>query len=176
MYGNGDWDADDHSFLASIHIMDIDRDYHYSSKIDVNNDLDNIYSDQHKVCKDWGFGHSSDEEVGHGPERYTADCFVHNINKKEFYALSWEEIADNVDEDEFLCKLKNAMKDNRISEIENLIKGSKFNVRNTQTAWHQSKLKICTKTWSWFGIGYGHQILSDMLFSTTCTWDIEAWT
>ena len=48
------------------------------------------------------------------------------LTKKDFYALSWEEIADNTDEDEFLYKLKNAMKNNNVPEIENLIKGKKI--------------------------------------------------
>ena len=64
MYGNGDWDADDHVFSASIRSLDVERDIHYSSKIDVNNDLDNIGSEQHQVCEASGFGHSSDEGVG----------------------------------------------------------------------------------------------------------------
>ena len=41
MYGNGDWDADDQVFSTSIG--------NYNSKLDVNNDLDNIGSEQHEV-------------------------------------------------------------------------------------------------------------------------------
>lgn len=63
MYGNGEWDADDNAFSASIRTMDANRDFHYSSKIDVKNDLDKIYSDHHRVCEDSGFGHSSNEGV-----------------------------------------------------------------------------------------------------------------
>ena len=114
-------------FSASIRSLDIERDIHYSSKIDANQDLDNIDSEeQHKVCKKAGFGHSNDAGVGHGPKRYTAECYVHNVNKKVFYALSWEEIADEADEDEFLYKLKNAMKNNNIAEIESLVKGKQI--------------------------------------------------
>ena len=47
MYGNGGWDIDNHIFNASIQDMDSDRDRHYHSKLDVTNDLDNLYSDQH---------------------------------------------------------------------------------------------------------------------------------
>ena len=63
----------------------------------------------------WGRGHFS-----------LRPLYVHNIDKKGFYALSWEEIADNADEDEFLYKLKNAMKNNHVTKIENLIKGKQI--------------------------------------------------
>ena len=102
MYGNGNWDDDDNVFSASIRSLDVERDLHYSSKSDVNTDLDNIGSEQHQVCSAADFGHDSDAGVGLAPERYSANCYVYNINKKDFYALSWEEIADNADEDEFL--------------------------------------------------------------------------
>ena len=72
------------------------------------------------------YGNGDWDADDHAPERYKAECYVHNSEKKGFYALSWEEIADNAYEDEFLYNLKNAMKNNNVSEIENLIKGKQI--------------------------------------------------
>ena len=85
---------------------DFDRDYHYSSKIDVANDLDNIHGDQHEVCPASGFGHNSEMEILPRATRNAAECYVLNVNKRSFYALSWQEIADADNEDEFLIDLK----------------------------------------------------------------------
>ena len=64
MYGNTPWDMDNQIFSADIREMDSDRNLHYSSKLDVTNDLDNIYSDQHKICAKNGLGHSNELEMG----------------------------------------------------------------------------------------------------------------
>ena len=120
MYGNGGWDNDNHAFTTSIQDMDTDRDRHYHSKLDVTNDLDNIYGNKHQVCADNGLGHNSEEELKKGPKGDSAECLVLNINKRKFYALSWEEIADAAEEDEFLIKLKAAMMSDRTEEIANL--------------------------------------------------------
>ena len=52
MYGFGDSNPDNYAFNSSVDEMDKDRERHYSSKIDVSNDLDNIYGDQHQVCEE----------------------------------------------------------------------------------------------------------------------------
>ena len=70
--------------------MDSNRNHHYNSKLDVSNDLDNIYGDQHEICALNGLGHNSKKELGTGTDRQTAECFVLKTNKREFYALSWE--------------------------------------------------------------------------------------
>ena len=101
MYGHGGRDLDNQVFSNSIQEMDSDRDRHYSSKLDVSNCLDNIYGDQHQICAENGLGHNSESELGIGPERYTAECFVLNVNKRKFYSLSWEEIAEAAEKDEF---------------------------------------------------------------------------
>ena len=93
--------------------MDDDRNQHYNSKIDVTNDLDNIYGEQHQICTKNGLGHNSEAELGTGPKRDTAECLVLNINKRKYYALSWEEIAEAADENKFLIKLKSPMMSNR---------------------------------------------------------------
>ena len=90
MYGHGGWDSDNQAFSTSIQDMDSDRNRHYDSKIDVTNDLDNIYGDEHHICADNGLGHNSEAELGTGPKRDTAECLVLNINKRKYYALSWE--------------------------------------------------------------------------------------
>ena len=66
MYGNGGWDADNYTFSKSIMQLDSDCSLHYNSKIDVTNDLDNIFSDQHEICSENGLGHGSDQELGNG--------------------------------------------------------------------------------------------------------------
>ena len=62
MYGNGGWDQDGYSFTVVIQDLDRERDYHYASKLDVANSLDNIFDDQHHVCAAAGFGHGSEKK------------------------------------------------------------------------------------------------------------------
>ena len=69
-----------------------------------------VSEEQHEVCHIAGFGHQGDEGIKPYSKRYTGDCYIHNVNKKGFYALSWEQISDAADEDEFLYELKNAIK------------------------------------------------------------------
>ena len=107
--------------------MDIERDIHYSTKLDANQDIDNIVSEeQHEICQLAGFGHKNDEEIKPYSSRYKANCYIHNVNKKGFYALSWEEIADAADEDEFLFDLKNAIKTLDTKKIEELLSGKQI--------------------------------------------------
>ena len=90
---------DNQIFSSSIKEMDSDRNMHYHSKLDVTNDLDNIYSDQHKICADNGLGHSNKLEMGPLSDRKSKECFVIGVNKREFYALSWEEIEEAAEND-----------------------------------------------------------------------------
>ena len=48
MYENGGWDLDDYAFSKSINQLDVERVKPYSSKVNVTNYLDNIFSDQHE--------------------------------------------------------------------------------------------------------------------------------
>ena len=126
MYGNGSRDKDGYSFNKSIQEMDWDRDYHYHSKLDVTNDLDNIFSDQHQVCSDKGLNHKSELELVNGQDGETAECFVLNINKRKYYALSWEEISEAAEDDTFLIKLKAAMMSDNEKEMEELLKDKRI--------------------------------------------------
>ena len=127
MYGLSDWDEDDATFSASVQNLDIERDLHYSTKLDANQDLDNIESEeQHEICQLAGFGHYNDKGLGNDHSRYSANCYIHNVNKKGFYALSWEEVADEANNDEFLYELKNAIKNTDTKKIEELIKGKQI--------------------------------------------------
>lgn len=123
MYGHGGWDNDNNAFSASIKEMDSDRNLHYHSKLDVSNDMDNIYGDQHEICAISGLGHNNEQELGVGPERSTADCFVIGTNKREFYSLSWEEIEEAAEKDELLVKLKSALQSSKEDELSELLKG-----------------------------------------------------
>ena len=118
MYGYGaELEKDNRVFNASIEEMDKDRDCHYSSKLDVANDLDNIYGDQHQICAESGFGHISEEELRKGQKGKTIECHVLNLNKRKFYAMSWEEISEAAEEDDFLVKLKLAMMSDNTKEM-----------------------------------------------------------
>ena len=51
MFARGDWDEDNEAFSASIRSLDVERDLHYSAKLDANQDLDNFVSEeQHEIC------------------------------------------------------------------------------------------------------------------------------
>ena len=126
MYGNSRPNADDRIFSTSIEEIDKDRTTYYESKLDVANDLDNVSNDQHEVCAENGYGHSSEAELGTGPERYQAECFVLNVNKRKFYSLSWEEIEEAANNDEYLVKLKKAMLSDDNDTMEELIKNKRI--------------------------------------------------
>jgi hypothetical protein len=128
MYAEGDWDEDNEAFSASIRKLDVEREIYYSTKLDANQDIDNIVSEeQHEICSLAGFGHEGDETTEKPyTKRYKADCYIHNVNKKGFYALTWEQIADVADEDDFLYDLKSAIKNFNTKRIEELIKGKKI--------------------------------------------------
>ena len=126
MYCNGGYDHDNQVFNNSIQEMDSDRDRLYHSKLDVSNDLDNIYGDQHQVWADNVLGHNSEEELRKGQNGDTAECFVLNINKRKFYALSWEEISDAAEEDDFLTKLKSAMMSDNTKAMAELLKDKRI--------------------------------------------------
>ena len=119
MYGYGGWDLDNQAFSTSIRETAEDRNHHYSSKIDVSNDLDNIYSDQHEVCAINGFGHSSELDL----EENRKDCFVINVNKREYYSLTWEEIAEAAEQDDYLVNLKSALLTNNTEKLSDMLKG-----------------------------------------------------
>ena len=85
--------------------------------------MDNIYGDQHEICAINGLGHTSEQEIGVGPDRQTVDCFVIGPNKREFYSLSWEEIEEAANKDELLVKLKSALQAGKEAELTELLKG-----------------------------------------------------
>ena len=123
MYGNGGWDQDNWDFTKSIYQLDVDRTKLYSSKLDVANNLDNVYSDQHEVCSDNNLGHKTDEELGYSvKDRQSKECFVINSSKREYYSLSWDEIEEATDDDEFLSKLRQDLIDNKTEAIEGHLK------------------------------------------------------
>ena len=151
MYGRGGWDEDNAIFTAEITQLDRERDFHYSSKIDVANCHDNIYEDQHEVCSVAGYGHASEEDMSkiddsgfHNFEklknRTKDNCFVLNVKERKFYSLSWQAIADAANEDEFLLDLKNAMKTNNVKKMENLLKNRK--IKDDDSENHLAGIKI----------------------------------
>ena len=56
------------------------------------------------------------------PEEDKINCMTLNVNKREYYSLSWEEIADAALQDEFLVELKQALLDNNHEKLKNLLK------------------------------------------------------
>ena len=123
MYGHGGWDTDNQTFTMSIKEMDSDQNLHYNSKLDVTNDMDNIYSDQHEICGKSGLGHSNEQELGNQEKRESPEFFVISVNKREFYSLSWDEIEEASENYELLVKLKTALKTNKNDELTELLKG-----------------------------------------------------
>jgi hypothetical protein len=131
--------------------LDREREYHYSSKLDVANCYDNIFEDQHKVCAAARFGHKSEEEMSkvddsgiHNLEklnnRNRADCFVLNVKERKYYSLSWQAIADAANEDEFLLDLKNATKTNNVKKMEKLLANKK--IKDDESENHLAGIKI----------------------------------
>ena len=85
MYGHGGWDADNNSFTKDINSLEDERIMIYSSKIDVANNLDNNFSDQHKICSLNNLGHSKDLEMGSTEiELAEKECHVTNLGKREY--------------------------------------------------------------------------------------------
>ena len=77
-------------FDKSINRLELEGIKLYSLKVDVANDLDNLFSDQHEVCFTNNLGHQSDKELGNiEAERATKECYVIHSNKREYYSLSW---------------------------------------------------------------------------------------
>ena len=56
-------------------------------------------------------------------ENVSKGWFVIGVNKREFYSLSWDEIEEASENDEFLMKLKTALKANKTADLTNLLKG-----------------------------------------------------
>ena len=93
MYGNGSYDPDDNKFSKEIMQLDIDCHIIYRTKTNVANDYDNIFSDQHQICAINNLGHSSDRELGFtDKERASKECFANSADKREYYALIWDDI------------------------------------------------------------------------------------
>ena len=70
------------------------------------------------------FGTSSDQELGNTDnERATKECYVINSNRREYYSLSWDDIEDATDDDEFLIKLRKALIENDTITVTELLKG-----------------------------------------------------
>ena len=61
--------------------------------------------------------------MGIGLENISKECFVIGVNKREFYSLSWDEIEEASENNEFLMKLKAALKANKTKELTELLKG-----------------------------------------------------
>ena len=49
-----------------------------------------------------------------------------NVNKRKYFALSWDEISEAAEEDEFLSNLKSAMMSNNLGKIEELLKNKRI--------------------------------------------------
>ena len=93
MYGHGRLDQDDQDFNTAIENDDRSRTYFYTSKIEAIHDIDNSYENRHMMC-------SHPENIK--PEEDKINCMTLNVNKREYYSLSWEEIAEAALQDEFL--------------------------------------------------------------------------
>ena len=100
---------DNHDFAESLYNDEGDRVTLYSSKINIAGDLDNVYNEPHEICSANSLTHNSDSELKNSEDK---ECFVSNMRSREYYAISWEEIADETDDDTFLSKLRQDLIDN----------------------------------------------------------------
>ena len=92
--------------------------------MDVANDLDNIFSDQHEICSINNLGHQSDQELGNtDAEQANKECYAIVTSKREYYSLSWDDIEEATDDDEFLVKLRTALIADDVSVLNELLKG-----------------------------------------------------
>lgn len=112
-----------YKFIKAIMQLNIDRHINYRTKTDVVNDLDNIFSDQHQICAINNLRHSSDQELGFtDKERASKECFANSADKREYYALSWDDIEEAAENDEFLVKLMTALIANDVNALNELLK------------------------------------------------------
>ena len=71
-------------------------------------------------------GRTSEEELRKGKKGKTIECHILDLNKRKFYALSWEDISEAAEEDEFLIKLKTAMMSDKTKEMAELLKDKRI--------------------------------------------------
>ena len=64
MYGHRRRDVDNNSFTKDIDRLEEERIRIYHSKIDVPNDLENVFGEQHEICSQNNLGHSNELEMG----------------------------------------------------------------------------------------------------------------
>ena len=125
MYGRGGPNPDDQDFNNSIKEFDRDRNYFYSSKIEASEDLDNMYENQHsetceyKKIKPHEKGSSNCEPK----KEDSIKCMKLNVNNRKYYSLSWEEIAEAAEQDEFLVDLKHTLQTNNHEKLTELLRG-----------------------------------------------------
>ena len=80
--------------------MDDDRDIFFRSKINAYNGLDNYSDLQHEVCAE--YGHTTEKDLGYTPqERESTKCFAVNMPSKNFFTITWSDIAEAIKEAEF---------------------------------------------------------------------------
>ena len=82
------------------------------SKLDIANDFDNNSSLQHEACALAGYEHSTDAELGKSVEERSEKkikCFAFDTNSREFHAVTWNDIAEAIEEDEEVKTLRNSV-------------------------------------------------------------------
>ena len=79
--------------------------------------MDNTFEDVHEEICDHEKGKEEEDSIS---------CKVLNVNKREYYSLSWEEIAEAANQDEFLVDLMDAMLKNNYEKLEVLLKNKKI--------------------------------------------------
>ena len=85
MFGHGNEDQKDHEFTADIENLDKDRSAQYESKLEAGDDIENAYENRHDMC-------NHPENVT--PSEDKLNCLAYNVNRREYYSLSWEYIAE----------------------------------------------------------------------------------
>merc|ERR1711940_3828 len=123
MFGYGNEDQRDQEFSADIENLDRDRAAMYESKLEAGDDLDDAYESRHSQCK---------HPENLTPEEDKLNCMAFNVNKREYYSLSWEHIAESALEDSFLVELKAALEANNHEKLRTLLSGKRIHDRGSK--------------------------------------------
>ena len=132
MFGQGNKDQKDLEFNADIEDLDRDRSARYESKLEAGDDIENAYENRHAMCKHL-------ENLT--PAEDKLNCLAFNVNKREYYSLSWEHIAEAALQDEFLVELKEALVSNNHEKLRSLLSNKRIHDRDSNNGLRAIKIE-----------------------------------
>ena len=69
------------------------------------------------------------------------ECFANSAEKREYYALSWDDIEEAADDDEFLVKLRTALIANDAEVLLDLLKGKSIHCAESKNGLSAIKIE-----------------------------------